>query len=125
MKYILETIPHSEQRYPTAGDYWTDADGVDHVVVSDMGNDDYHFLVLLHEFVEQYLTKKRGISEKSICDFDIEFEKNRAEGNLDEPGNDKNAPYVLEHNIATFIESGMAQALGVDWEMYGDVVNQL
>jgi hypothetical protein len=125
MKYILNTIPHSEQRYPTVGDYWTDPDGTNHIVVSDMGNDDYAFLVMLHELVEQYLTKKRGINEEKITEFDKIFELNRKEGNVDEPGNDKEAPYRLEHNIATFIESGMAQALGVDWDKYDDAVNNL
>jgi hypothetical protein len=28
MKINIETIPHSDQRYPTVGDYWDDENGV-------------------------------------------------------------------------------------------------
>jgi hypothetical protein len=119
------SIPHKFQAYETVGNYeWTES-GTLVIFVSEMGNEDYEHLVFLHEFVEASLCKARGISCEEITAFDIEFEKNRAEGNVDEPGNDPKAPYRLEHNIATFIESGMAQALGVDFNKYDDTVNNL
>ena len=125
MKIIIETIPHSEQKYPTVGDYWVDADGTWQIRVSKMGDWKYEFLVAFHELCEKALCTERGITDEEITAFDIEFEKNRPEGNVDEPGNHKDAPYRLEHNIATFIESGMAQALGVDWNKYDETVNNL
>ena len=90
-----------------------------------MGNDDYHMLVFLHEMVEAHLTKVRGITEKSISNFDIEFEKKRQDGNVDEPGDDPNAPYRKEHFFATSVERLLAAELGVDWKEYDDAVNSL
>ena len=125
MKYIIETIPNEQMRYPTCGDYFTGPDGTEHIVVSDMGNDDYAFLVMIHEFAEQYLTKRRGITEESITAFDEEFERNRPEGNVDEPGDDPQAPYQNEHCLATAIERMMAAALGVKWQEYDNAISEL
>lgn len=124
MRYVIETIPHSSQRYDTVGDYFNE-DGTERIIVSDMGDEDYEFLVAIHELAEQYLTKRRGITEASITAFDEEFERNRKEGNEDEPGDDPNAPYQNEHCLATSIERMMAAALGVKWKEYEDAVNAL
>jgi hypothetical protein len=125
-----DTIPHSEQRYPTVGDYW---ETVEHGVyplrrevrVSEMGNIDYEFLVAIHEQIEQHLCKKRGISEETITAFDIAYEAARPEGDTTEPGNDTRAPYYHEHQFATSIERQLAAALGVDWNKYDQTVNEL
>jgi hypothetical protein len=118
MKYVLQTIPHASQRYETCGDYYTDEGGVNRIFVSDMGNEDYEFLVLIHELTEQYLCKKHGVSEEAITAFDIDFENKRAEGNIDEPGDDNDAPYRDEHCIATGVERVVAGVLGVKWNEY-------
>lgn len=132
MNYRILTIPHNEQKYETAGDYSTTKESspngvveVRNIFVSDMGNKDYEFLVTLHELVEAYLVAKNGVSDESITAFDIEFEKNRPEGNLDEPGDSRDAPYRKEHRIATTVEKTMAHLLGVDWQHYEDTVNSL
>ena len=125
MEISVKIIPQSEHRYPTCGDFYVDASGVRHVLVSDMGNDDYAFLVAIHEVIEQHLCLKRGITEESITDFDIEFEKNRKEGDESEPGDNINAPYLREHFFATNIERLVAEQLGVDWEEYNKAVMSL
>ena len=61
MKINIETIPHGDQRYPTVGDYWDDENGVMQVRVSDMKDWRYEALVIIHELVEMFLTKHRGI----------------------------------------------------------------
>lgn len=124
MKIIIQTIPHSEMRYDTCGDYWEE-NGIMKIRVSDMGNDDYSFLVAIHEMIEQHLCKKRGITEESITHFDIEFEKNREKGNDDEPGDDPRSPYKREHFFATTIERLVASELGVDWQEYEKEINIL
>lgn len=121
----IKTIPHSEHRYPTCGDYWVDENGVQQVRVSDMNNPDYEILVAIHELIELYLCQKRGIKEEGITAFDVEFENNRVEGNVDEPGDDKNAPYRKEHFFATNVERLLAEQLGVDWKVYSDIIEQL
>lgn len=116
-KIVIETIDNKDQRYPTIGDYYTDSDGVLQVHVSKM-NDKYEFLVVIHELIEQFLTEQRGIRNKDIDKFDMEFEKNRTVDSLDEPGDDKKAPYHKEHQFASLIERLLCSELGVDWDAY-------
>jgi hypothetical protein len=125
LNITINTIPHSQHRYPTVSDYFLNGNGQQQFLISDMGNKDYEFLVAIHELIEQHLTEKRGISEESITKFDEEFEAKREEGNLDEPGNDPKAPYWKEHQFATKIEKLVADELGVDWVEYDNAVCEL
>ena len=119
MKIIIETIPQKDQRYETIGDYWWDNDGNLQVRVSDVGNWKYEALVALHEMVEVLLCKDRNISEQSIMDFDLAFEKNRAPNDSDsEPGDDPAAPYGKEHRFSENLERLFAAELGVNWNKY-------
>jgi len=123
-KVEMQSIDHQEQRYETVGDYWEEGGSL-HFRVTDTGNWKYNYLVLLHEFVELALVKDRGIKIEDIDAFDIQYEKDRLEGKHtedDEPGDDKNAPYVKEHFVATNIERTMAHELGVDWVDYEDTL---
>jgi hypothetical protein len=115
----IHSLPHEAQRYPTVGDYEDDVHGT-HIRISDMGNEDYEILVAIHEMVEQYLCRKRGISEKKITAFDKKFEREREAGKwtTEEPGDDPRAPYRKEHFFATNIERQIAYELGVDWKEY-------
>lgn len=124
-KILIEVIPHKHHRYDTCGDYIFEDNGNIRIWVSDTGNDDYSFLVAVHELVEAYLTRKRGISEESITKFDKEFERRREVGNVDEPGDDFNAPYRKEHFLATNIERQLALELGIDWKAYDKTINEL
>jgi hypothetical protein len=124
----IKTIPHREHRYPTLGDYWRDADGKQQVRISEMGNDDYAFLIIIHELIEWYITEKRGIKEEDIKAFDEKFEQERMaglHGEKEEAGFDPRAPYVKEHTFATNIEKQIAQELGVAWEMYASQITKL
>lgn len=129
MKIVIETIPDKEQRYPTAGDYYKDFDGTYQIKVSDTGNDDFSFLVGLHEMVEMYLCEKREIKEVEISAFDILFEKLRESFpqiiGEQEPGDMVSAPYHREHVFATSVEKEMAKQLGIDWEDYDRIINNL
>ena len=125
MKIQLRTIPHSEQRYETVGDWENLPEGSLRISVSDMGNDDYAFLVAIHELVEVWLCNKRGITDEAVSAFDIEYEKNRPEGDESEPGDHPDAPYRKEHFFATNIERMIALELGVDWAQYDQKVMSL
>ena len=120
----IEAIPNDQQRYPTAGDYWI-KDGTLDIRVSKMSDPRYEFLIALHELVEAELVRQRGISMKSIDDFDMAYEKNRKTNDDSEPGDDPKAPYHLEHVFATKIEKLMAKQLGVDWKTYDAAVDAL
>jgi len=96
--------------------------------VSALKNEDYEFLVGLHELVEQHLCKRRGITTQSVDEFDIEFEKQREKSltlSNAEPGDNRFAPYQNEHCIATGIERIMAAAIGVKWSDYETEINSL
>lgn len=122
MKINIETIPHSEQRYDTCGDYWTDADGTLQVRVSDTGDETYNQAVILHELWERFLIK---VQETVVDDFDIDFEKNRVKGNEDEPGDDTRSPYRDEHCTATGIERIFIGLKGKSWKEYDSSINLL
>ena len=57
MKIIIETIPHNLQQYTTVGN-WTWEDEYLKIEVSESGNDDWNFLIGIHEAIEAWLCKK-------------------------------------------------------------------
>jgi hypothetical protein len=125
VKINLVTIPHEKQAYPTCGN-WIFEDGGSIVIeVSETGNEDYAFLVGIHEMIESWLCRKRGITEESVTEFDIAYEAKRPEGDDSEPGDDPAAPYWKEHQFATQIERQVAEALGVDWSKYEETLYAL
>lgn len=128
MRILIETIPHDRQRYPTVGDYRYMEDGTLYITVSDMGNEMYESLVAIHELIEERLTKKRGLSEQEIMDFDLYYEKRREQGLVpegSEPGFDSNSPYLREHTLATSIEMMICAHAGINWIDYDNAVNEL
>lgn len=129
MNIMISTMLHSQQRYPTVGDWDfrtpTNAEPELHVRVSYMGNEDFEFLVGLHELVEAYLCHKRGITDEQVTDFDIKYEATRPPGDTSEPGNYPEAPYHHEHVFATALERAVAREMGVDWDEYEQAVQDL
>lgn len=127
MKIIIETIPHENQRYPTCGDWQFINSNYLHIKVSDMQNNDYAFLVGIHEAIEAYLAVKRSGAgvEKVLDAFDMEYENNRKEGDISEPGDDPSCPVYLEHQVATGVERILAGLLGVEWQKYDQFVSDL
>ena len=122
-----EVIDHKAQRYDTCGDYYEQR-GEILFRISKLENWRYEYLILLHELIEWGLTKHQGISIDSIDQFDIKFEEDRAAGHHSpdsEPGDDKRAPYNLQHQVATQMEMFMADMIGVNWQEYTDKVNEL
>lgn len=124
MNISIKTIPHKEQRYDTCGDWWFTEEGDLEIRVSKLSEQE-SFLIGIHEAIEAYMCKSRGVSEESITEFDMEFEKSRKEGNTDEPGDSPEAPYRDQHFFATTIERLLAQKLDVDWKEYEEHVTSL
>ncbi len=119
MKEIkIKTIPHIEQRYDTAGDYWWNGDILE-VRVSDLGDWRANMCVAVHEIVEALLTHHEGISEESISGFDIE----NTEDN--DPGDHPKAPYHREHCLATAVERMLVALLGLKWREYDALFENL
>lgn len=122
----VRTIDHDSQRYDTVGDWvYGNQPGEFHVTVSNMGNRDYEFCVAIHELVEAYLLRKRGVTQRQVDEFDNNFEANRPDGNIEEPGFDITAPYYKEHFFATGLEMLLAEKLNLNWQEYESTVNSL
>jgi hypothetical protein len=124
MHFEAHTAPHSDQRYETVGD-WKLVDESILVKVSEMGNSDWEFLVAIHELVEAYSCAKFGVTEEDVTDFDIAYERDRAEGDVSEPGDSPAAPYQKHHQFASIIERLLAVHLGVNWQEYEAKINSL
>lgn len=122
MKITIQSIPHSEQRYETCGDYWIDDEGNWHIAVSDTGNDAYTLLLAAHEFVEMALCVQRNIEMASIDEFDQHW---TTFDHYTEPGDDPGAPYFREHQFASGIERLMASEMMVDWAEYAHLIDNL
>jgi hypothetical protein len=113
-KTIIEIVPLNKQRYETLGDYFYDKQGVRHFKITDTGNEFYNDLILVHELIEEILTRAKGISEKTILRHDLEFEKLLKDGKVgpdEEPGEHKNSPYRQEHLLAEIVEKLMLNHL--------------
>lgn len=124
MRIHIETTPYKAMRYPTVGDWQITPTGI-FIQVSDMGNEDYAFLVGIHEAIEVWLCQKHGVTTEEVDAFDKDFEAKREEGNIDEPGDSKLSPYYCEHQFASNIECMIAYELGVDLTEYEEAVNAL
>ena len=125
MRITIETIHHSEQRYPTAGDWLFDPQGNLIIRVSDLGDWRYNALVGLHELVEVLKCKHDGVSQQEVDAFDKAYEKNRPQGDQSEPGDCPLSPYKQQHSLATGLERIMAAALDVDWKTYDEAIMAL
>jgi hypothetical protein len=94
----IRTIPASQHRYETTGDWWYENGGAIQIRVSDLDNWKEEFLVAFHELIEAVLCKAHDIPEGSVTIFDITNNK------LCEPGDSPDAPYHREHTFAMAIE---------------------
>lgn len=140
MKILIETIPHSDQRYSTVGDWqWkramdTNISQIDSLIepvlvikVSAMSDWRYEALAGIHEAIEALLCKAADIDEAQVDNFDLGWEDNRVMGQeaFIEPGDHPNAPYHRQHKLATAVEIQLAHNLDVNWTEYEREVNAL
>jgi hypothetical protein len=128
MKIEIEIKPKDQLRYDTVGDYFYKPDGTLRFEIADTGTEFYTKLILIHEIVEEALTKYKGITEQQITDFDLYYEKRRAQGLVpenSEPGFDNNAPYLFEHILASSVEMVMCSHAGLSWTDYDYAINNL
>lgn len=126
MRIVIETIPHAQQRYDTCGDWKIDEAGDWHIKVSELPAkralfpEKFAFLVAFHELIEMALCQDAAVTEADVDRFDLHYA-----GSRNEPGDDDDAPYYEQHQIATGLERTMAALLHVDWEQYSAAVDAL
>lgn len=109
----VEIVPHNDQRYRTIGDWLYENGGKTLVIrVSDTGDWRSDVLIAIHEIVEAVLCQNDGVTQAQVDEFD------RRHPDLDEPGNDKAAPYHQQHVVAMVIEKNLAGAMRYDWKQH-------
>ena len=121
MKLKIKSIPHKKQRVGEVGDYW-EKRGETTFVVSEM-YEQFMQAVILHELIEYFLVKNRGIKLKDIDNFDRKFYNDKR--NKGEAGMSSKAPYRTEHLFATKIEAMFIKELGISWQDYSEFINNL
>ena len=89
MKIVIDTVDHKDMiNYPSVGDWRYDEDGILHIKVAKLSNEKYECLVALHEFIEALSCRYNNITQQEVDIFDENYEMNRPDGNVDEPGDD-------------------------------------
>lgn len=127
VKTIIESIPIKRQRFKTLGDYFFKK-GVRYFRITKTKNNLFDDVIFIHEFVEEVITRNKGIKEKIIMKHDLWFEGEVAKGNFSddaEPGEHENSPYKREHLLAEKIERMILKELNIDWKCYSDYLNKL
>ena len=123
---VARAIKHNKQQYDTCGNYGENK-FYTWFQISRLRNWKYEVLILVHEIIEYFLCKARGIKVTDIDNFDLMFEAERRAGKWinEEPGFDKRAPYLKEHTFATKIEKMLCKEFGLDWENYIKAIDNL
>jgi hypothetical protein len=133
--FSATTIPHSDQAYPTTGDYYWDRGievGPVRIVVSKMGDTRFEQAVAIHELIEATLVQHAGIKNEDIIAFDKAYEAARPVAGIgvdiapcgcditdaSEPGDDIHAPYYRQHQFATSVERMWLAEAGGSWNEY-------
>lgn len=121
IKIAISAIPHANQRYPTAGDWFYEDELLDIRVSSELPRRE-QFLVAIHELIEAFLCECDGVSQEVVDQFDLNWEHDRLIG---EPGDSPMAPYYFQHQMATSIETALAACAGINWLEYSARVEAL
>lgn len=120
MRILIESIPHKDQRYDTCGDYQDFTSHI-YISVSELPDKREMLLIAIHELIEWALCDANWprITNETIDAFDLAYRGDR------EPGDDTNAPYYTQHQIATGIERILAADMGVPWAVYEGHIKEL
>lgn len=124
MRIILSSIPKKLLRCNQAGD-WEYTKDIILVSVDDNLPNDSQLAVAIHELIEAWNCRRDGVTDKQVCDFDHQYEKERAEGKhseTDEPGDDPHSPYRVQHQDATHVERAVCSAIGLGWREHNAVI---
>lgn len=97
MQITIRTIPHSEQRYDTTDDWQVDYYGDITMYVSEADQQEV-FKTIIHGLTECFLCLKHGITQKEVDTYDL------AHPETDNPGENSDAPYHMEHKVANVAE---------------------
>lgn len=66
-----------------------------------------------------------GVSQAIVDEFDMQYEANRKPGDESEPGDQKDAPYFVQHGISIGIERIAATQMGLSWPEHESAIGKL
>lgn len=133
-KITIELVDHLDQRYNTVGDWQFERDEKGKAValnvkVSDLEDPSYFVLIGLHETIEALLCDARGVKESAVDEFDLNWKPSHpywsSPVTVSEPGEDYDAPYYAQHQVAVGIERILATHMWINWARYEAQVDQL
>jgi len=112
-----EIIPSLDKmRYYTYGDYYLKDNGDLKFEIVDHNNDDYTYLTLVHELLEYFLLRKKGVNIDDIDNYDKTFEEDPERVRLYfEPGADPTCPYKEEHDYANTVVKYLCDKTGLNY----------
>jgi hypothetical protein len=87
----VRIIAASQQRYPTAGDWWFGSQGW-HFRISKQPDRRYEWLIFVHEFTEAGLCQLMGVSQGEVDAFDMAYEQRRQGKSPAIPGKSRQSP---------------------------------
>ena len=109
------TLKTEDCRFGQIGD-WPSYDDIRSI---DTGNEQYNFLIQLHELIESQLCKFKGITAEAVDNFDKDYK------GIGEPGDDPRCPYRKQHQFATIIEMMVAHELGISFPDYISITDYI
>jgi len=120
----IKSVPIEEMRIPgSLGDYWYEGKTLE-IRVAEYINADWETLIATHEMIEEWLTKRRGLTEPEIQAFDEMWSKEHHSKD-EEPGFDKRAPYLREHTFADAVERLALVVAGLSMQEYEEATAML
>ena len=115
-KIVIEVIPYKKMYMEYFGDFYWEKDGTLQIRVAQYPNEIQDVGTIVHEFLEAWKLKVKGVSVKDVEMFDKEHEDH------DDPGCLKDAPYHKEHMESLYIEKIICKQMGFDWNTYYTIV---
>lgn len=124
MNIHIQTIPNDAHRPGIGGADWQiDGNGDIIVRVSKMSDPRFEACLILHEVFEAVLCKFDGVTPEMVDAFDMPFDAANP-GNND-AGDEPEAPYKIQHTLATAAERIASGHLRVDWKTYDKELGDL
>jgi hypothetical protein len=113
-RIVIEIIPLEDMYMGYYGDYFYDKDGTLQMRIADYPNEIQNIGTILHELLEVWKLKVKGVSVRAVEKFDDEHSLH------DDPGCLAEAPYHIEHMESIKHERLLCKSMGFDWHTYYD-----
>jgi len=116
---FAKVVPRETMREGVDGaDWWFDENGDLQIRVCPMSDWRYEVALIQHEEFEALLCRAHGVTQKSVDEFDLAYDKAHPNEPDLNAGDDPDAPYVAEHNYAEIVDRLFIGACGLKFGPY-------